>query len=105
MSREALLVTALAVTLWAERIETSQSIRELVVAGTLSDLRWPDFSPLRSHLRKFYEAAGYSPAWLRNGTPTLQAREMVEVLRNAALKGLDPDDYDGPRWASRIERW
>ena len=46
--------------------------------------------------------AQYAPVWVRDGTPTPRAREFVKLLEQAGTKGLDPWDYDGPRWASRL---
>ena len=40
--------------------------------------------------------------WVRDGNPTEQALAVVRVLQSAALKGLDPDDYDGPLWVERL---
>ena len=31
------------------------------------DLRWPNFAPCKTEFSKFYEANGYSLAWLQNG--------------------------------------
>ena len=41
-------------------------------------------------------------AWTEDGLPTAISRAVIEALIAADLKGLDPEDYDGPRWSSRI---
>ena len=41
--------------------------------------------------------------WVRNGAVTEQARAVMQILREADAKGLNPKDYDGPRWADRLE--
>lgn len=74
-------------------------IETLIVSGHLEGLHWPDFAPLQSDLMQFYEP-DYRPAWVRNGEPAPQAQALIAVLQNAALKGLDPNDYDG--WRLRI---
>jgi murein L,D-transpeptidase YcbB/YkuD len=74
----------------------------LIEAGYLSDLRWPNFSRYRSCLTEFYEPTGYALAWAHDGQPTQQALEAIEAFREAGSKGLNAEDYDGPRWADRI---
>src|SRR5215472_17058326 len=34
-------------------------IRQIIDSGRLSDLRWPDFSDYRAHVKSFYESSGY----------------------------------------------
>ncbi len=82
----------------------SVTLRQIVTAGRLPDLRWPDFSDYRIHVANFYDSAGYSPAWLRNNQPTQQAQTLIDVLKQADSKGLNPEDYDGSRWADRLAR-
>ena len=33
---------------------------------------------------------------------TAQAKALIEIFRNAETKGLEPEDYDASRWASRL---
>ena len=72
--------------------------------GSLSDLRWPDFSDYRTRVQEFYEPIGYSLAWFRDGMMTDQARAVIETLKEGANKGLNAEDYDGSRWADRLAR-
>ena len=72
--------------------------------GKLPQLRWPDFSDYSKHVTKFYELSGYSLAWTRGGEPTPQARQMIALLMQSDLKGLSPDDYDGPQWSERLRQ-
>ena len=83
--------------------DTAPTIRSIVSAGRLADLRWPDFSDYRKILESFYGPADYQPAWLRDSKPTPQALAVIEALQKANLKGLNPDDYDAPRWAARLQ--
>src|SRR5579863_7700150 len=46
------------------------ALREIVAAGRLSDLRWPDFSDYKIHVANFYDSSGYAPAWLRKNDLT-----------------------------------
>jgi L,D-transpeptidase YcbB len=84
--------------------EGEAAFRALVEAGQLSDLRWPDFSDYRVHVKNFYEPAGYSLAWVRDGQATPQALTVIGLLQDADSKGLQAEDYDGPRWAARLAR-
>jgi murein L,D-transpeptidase YcbB/YkuD len=75
---------------------------QLVTAGSHPDLRWPDFSAYTERIRKFYEPTSYAPAWTHTGAPTEQAKVVIAVLKNAAAKGLNAEDYDGSRWDRRL---
>ncbi len=78
------------------------SLRQLIDTGSLSDLRWPNFSVLQPQVAKFYASRGYVLAWSREGIPTPQAQALIRILEDAAAKGLDPEDYDGSRWPARF---
>src|SRR6202167_1031554 len=84
--------------------DVPSQLRGIAAAGQLPELRWPDFSDYRGHLRNFYEPAGYIPAWIRDGQPTPQALAIIDLLKQADSQGLDPEDYDGSRWADRLAR-
>jgi len=84
--------------------QIATTLRQIAEAGRLDDLRWPDFSDYRQHVKKFYEPGGYAPAWIRNGQATPQARAVIAVLWKADETGLHSEDYDGPRWAARLGR-
>jgi murein L,D-transpeptidase YcbB/YkuD len=49
-----------------------------------------------------YSALGHSLAWVAGNQPTSQARQIIEELKHADQKGLQPEDYDGPSWDARI---
>jgi L,D-transpeptidase YcbB len=74
----------------------------LVTAGKLADLRWPDFTDRQADVAEFYASGGYAPVWVRDGQPTAQAQTMIRLFKEAALKGLNPEDYDASRWDSRL---
>jgi L,D-transpeptidase YcbB len=77
-------------------------IQKLVTSGHLDAMRWPNFSDYRNWLQKFYEPTGLAPAWLQGAQPVPQALSLIELFRDAAKKGLDPEDYDASRWNERI---
>src|SRR6202046_4722772 len=84
--------------------EGQASLRSIIQAGNLSDLRWPDFSDYDKYVRKFYESYGYSLPWLRGTEPTAQAQQAIALLLNADQRGLSAEDYDGPRWSERLAK-
>src|SRR5271157_5107066 len=80
------------------------SLRAIIQAGNLSELRWPDFSDYAKHMQKFYELYGYSLPWVRGMQPTAQAEQIISLLLQAEQKGLAAEDYDGPRWSDRLAK-
>ncbi|MGC9949387.1 MAG: L,D-transpeptidase family protein [Bryobacteraceae bacterium] len=82
--------------------DVASRLRAMAAAGQLPELRWPDFSDYREHVRNFYQPADYQPAWIRDGQPTPQALSILEILKHADNQGLYPDDYDGSRWDERL---
>src|SRR5215467_11751793 len=80
----------------------SSAIRDLVTSTQLSDLRWPNFTDYKAHVAEFYEFNGYTPAWLQGRQPSPQAMALIDTFKNAWKKGLQPEDYDAPRWDERI---
>jgi murein L,D-transpeptidase YcbB/YkuD len=98
--RTVLLVAALTGPIAAQQ---PPDIQNLVSAGSLDGLRWPNFTDYRTWLQKFYEPAAYAPAWVQSSQPTPQALALIEVFKDAWKKGLDPEAYDAPRWQERIQ--
>ena len=79
-------------------------LHQAVDSGNSSDLRWPNFIDYNQHLKKFYGFNGYSLWWVKNGEPTTQAMQVIAALRQAELKGLSAEDYDGSRWDGRLAK-
>ena len=84
--------------------DAQASLRAIIQAGNIPDLRWPDFSDYEKHLQKFYDSYGYSLVWVRGMEPTAQARQVIAVLQDADQKGLSAEDYDGSRWGERLAK-
>jgi murein L,D-transpeptidase YcbB/YkuD len=82
--------------------QVQAQLRALIEAGAAPELRWPDFAAYQDLARKFYDAGGCVPVWTSNGQPTAQASAMIAQFKNAASKGLDPNDYDAATWDSRL---
>jgi L,D-transpeptidase YcbB len=84
--------------------DNESTLAALIDAGYLSDLRWPNFSDYRPSLTSFYGPAGHALAWVKDGIPTRQALEAIDAFRSADRKGLNAEDYDGPRWTDRVAK-
>lgn len=76
----------------------------VIEGGTLPDLDRPSFEDLKGETREFYDLLHGSLAWVSHSKPTNQALAMIHLLKIADEKGLKPEDYDGPRWNSRLAR-
>jgi len=74
----------------------------LIAAGKLPDLRWPNFRDVQADVVKFYALGANAPGWVHDGQPTPQAQAMIQLFKQASLKGLNPDDYDASRWDGRL---
>lgn len=48
------------------------------------------------------EMNGYSLVWVQSRRVRPQELAVIELLKNADTKGLDPEDYDGSRWQVRL---
>ena len=79
-------------------------LHQAVDNGNFSDLRWPNFIDYSQHLKTFYGYNGFSLWWVKDGRPTAQAMQVIAVLRQAELKGLSAEDYDGSRWGARLAK-
>ena len=79
-----------------------RALRSLLDAGSHPHLAWPDFAAQRDDVARFYRDGGYALAWIHVARPTEQAVAVARLLRGASAKGLEPEDYDGPRWADRL---
>jgi murein L,D-transpeptidase YcbB/YkuD len=78
------------------------ALHAIVDSGHNADLRWPDFTAYKTEVAKLYETNSYSLLWIQNGHVRPQGQVVIEILENANVKGLDPEDYDGPRWRDRL---
>jgi len=86
----------------SNQAEVKTTVQEVVAAGKLTDLRWPDFSDYKAAVASFYEQNGYAAAWIDGAKPSAQALSLIATFRNASEKGLDPEAYDASRWDGRL---
>ena len=49
----------------------------LIAAGKLADLRWPNFTDFQAEVVKFYALGANALAWVHDGQPTAQAQAMI----------------------------
>ena len=84
--------------------EGQASLRAIIDAGNLADLRWPNFSDYGKLVKEFYDLYGNSLPWVRGMEPTPQARQVIAILSQADQEGLSAEDYDGPRWNARLAK-
>jgi L,D-transpeptidase YcbB len=81
----------------------SARLGAIVASGRLDDLRWPNFANYRPQLTNFYRPSAYELAWVRNGQPTTQATELIQILEDAESEGLRAEDYEAAGWAARVK--
>ena len=77
-------------------------LKTIAAGGTLADLAARNFSDYRQQVQALYEAANYTPVWVRDGQPTPQALGVIAALEASRQKGLTPEDYDASRWTGRL---
>jgi len=77
-------------------------LHAIVDAAELADLRWPTFAEYGSEVRELYDSFDGALPWMRASRPTSQALAIIQLLKDADREGLNPEDYDGPRWDSRM---
>jgi murein L,D-transpeptidase YcbB/YkuD len=78
------------------------ALHTIVEAAHNADLRWPNFALYKTEVAKLYELNSYSLIWIQNARVRPQGLAVIELLKNANSKGLEAEDYDGPRWQSRL---
>jgi len=83
---------------------TQAQLIALINSGTLTELKWSNFSDYQQRVSKFYQTGGYSLAWIKNNQATPQALAMIAIIKRADLKGLNPEDYDSLRWDGRVAK-
>lgn len=75
---------------------------DLIAAGNLAELRWPDFSDQHGNIARLYGSTQYQPIWVRDNAPTTQALAVIAALEDATVEGLNPQDFDAGLWQARI---
>ena len=78
------------------------ALHSIVDSARNADLRWPEFAPYKTEVAQLYGMSNYSLAWVQGGHVRPQGLAVIGVLENANSRGLEPEDYDGPRWQDRL---
>src|SRR6204780_2690025 len=84
--------------------EGQASLRAIIQAQNLSDLRWPDFSDYSRLMTEFYQSYGYFLPWVRGMEPSAEAQQVIAILKNADQEGLFAEDFDGPRKSAGVAK-
>lgn len=77
-------------------------IEELLHSQRHPYLLHDDLSAELPTLQALYQARNYQPLWFRQERPTPQALALLEVLRDAASRGLRARDYEGTTLTYRL---
>src|ERR1700687_354872 len=104
--------TAMAVTMLAAAICASvafaqdptqspaaDALKQIIAEGNPAYLDWSTTLLDRDRIAGLYEAGGYRLLWSDGEKPTTAAINLLQELRQAADRGLDPEDYPGNRLA------
>jgi murein L,D-transpeptidase YcbB/YkuD len=92
------------------------ALKRIIEEGNPAYVDWTAASRDRDQIGKLYEGNGYRLLWSDGGKPTAAAIALLQQLRLAGERGLDPEDYPGNRLAyllldlidaphSAIEQW
>jgi L,D-transpeptidase YcbB len=73
------------------------ALRGIIEEGARAYLEWPERKGDRDELLKLYSKSGFHLLWSDATKPSRQALDMLQELRNAGERGLDPNDYEGNR--------
>ncbi len=91
-------------------------LKQIIEEGNPAYLDWSSDIAARDQIAKLYQTNGYRLLWSDGEKPTATAILLLQELRNAAERGLDPEDYPGNRLAyllidlldaphSGVEQW
>jgi murein L,D-transpeptidase YcbB/YkuD len=85
------------------------NVDRLVNSPQLAMMRWPNYVDDQPAVQKFYDDRDDELAWTRDGRPTQATMQLLQLFRDAAKKGLNPEDYDAGsgdvgRWSERLQK-
>lgn len=83
-------------------VKGQTELHSLLDSAELADLRLPNFANEQKEAREFYSSFDDALPWLQGSRPTPQAHAIIAILKDAERRGLEPEDYDGPRWDGRV---
>ena len=94
----------------------ADALKQIIDEGNPAYLDWSTALVDRERIAGLYDADGYRLLWSDGQKPTSAAIYLLQELRQAAERGLDPEDYPGNRLAyllvdlidsphAEIEQW
>jgi len=75
----------------------ADALKQIIEEGSPAYVDWSTDSSERGQIGKLYEANGYRLLWSDGEKPTAAAISLLQELRLAGERGLDPEDYPGNR--------
>jgi len=96
----ALAVAAAFAAIAPARATPDEALKQIIAQGRAPYPDWPAAAGERERMAKLYQDRGYQLLWSDGAKPSAAAIALVQELRRAGDRGLDPDDYPGDRLAS-----
>jgi murein L,D-transpeptidase YcbB/YkuD len=75
------------------------ALKQIIADGNPGYLNWSAALADRDSISKIYEENGYRLLWSDGVKPTQQALALLQELRAAGERGLEPEDYPGNQLA------
>ena len=82
------------------RATPEEALKQIIAQGPAPYPDWPAAAGERERMVKLYQDRGYRLLWSDGAKPSAAAIALLQELRRAGERGLDPDDYPGDRLAS-----
>src|SRR6202790_2006313 len=73
------------------------ALKRIIEEGNPAYVDWSTAPSVRDQIGEMYEANGYRLFWSDGQKPTASAISLLQQLRLAGERGLDPEDYPGNR--------
>ena len=86
---------------WADA-PAEATLKRIIEEGNPAYLKWSSTLTDRDQITKLYEDDGYRLLWSDGGKPTAAAATLLQGLRQAGERGLDPADYPGDTLAALL---
>ncbi len=76
---------------------TQSALKQILDESQPPSLDWPVAAADRERAALLYQRNGYRLLWIDGDKPTAAAMSLLQELRQASDRGLDPQDYAGAR--------
>ena len=83
---------------------SQEALQRLLGEARHPDLHWPDIRDVAGDLSLLYTRRQWVPLWFAGDTLTAPAWALLQVLDQAANRGLNPLDYDAPWLETQLDR-